>query len=128
MPIPVDVPTVKGDSARVVQALGKTIENALTYTPSGGQVVLAVGTTEDQEGSWLTIAVKDTGPGIPSEEQERVFDRFYRGGLAEAGHIPGMGLGLSIAWEIVHAHGGRLVLESQVGEGSTFTFWLPVVE
>ena len=92
----------------------------------------------------------DTGPGISPEEQERVFDRFYRGSLAESGHIPGTGLGLSIAQEIMQAHGGRVTVESPLilrqnpwssgpgtegsgqallraglpGEGSTFTLWL----
>jgi signal transduction histidine kinase len=76
----------------------------------------------------MTISVRDTGPGISPEEQKKVFDRFFRGNLAEAGHGPGTGLGLSIAYEIVRAHGGRITVESQLGQGSTFTIWLPHAE
>ena len=66
----------------------------------------------------------DTGPGISPEEQEQVFDRFFRGCLAESGQVPGTGLGLSIAQEIVHAHGGRVTVKSAPGQGSTLTLWL----
>jgi PAS domain S-box-containing protein len=128
MPLPPDMPTVTGDRARLTQAIVKLVENAITFTPSGGQVVLEAGTAEDKGRTWLTLAVRDTGPGISPEEQEKVFDRFFRGELAESGHTPGTGLGLSIAQEIVRAHGGRITVESQVGEGSTFTIWLPLGE
>jgi two-component system OmpR family sensor kinase len=72
----------------------------------------------------VTVAVRDTGPGISPEEQRQVFDRFYRGSLAESGHIPGTGLGLSIVEEIMRAHGGRATVESTLDQGSTFTLWL----
>jgi two-component system OmpR family sensor kinase len=76
--------------------------------------------------------VRDSGPGIPPGEQERVFDRFFRGSLAESGHVPGSGLGLSIAQDILRAHGGRLTVKSDpaagatdgTGAGSTFSLWL----
>jgi PAS domain S-box-containing protein len=125
-PLPPDIPTVTGDQARLTQAIVELVENAITFTPPGGQVVLEAGTAEDKGRRWLTLAVQDTGPGISPEEQEKVFDRFFRGELAESGHTPGTGLGLSIAQEIVRAHGGRITVESQVGEGSTFTIWLPL--
>jgi PAS domain S-box-containing protein len=124
LPTPPDLPVVKGSQNRLSQALIEIVENALIFTPAGGQVTLEVGTVEDEGQLWVTIAVRDTGPGIPPEEQERVFDRFHRGNLAESGHVPGTGLGLSIAQEIVRAHGGRLTVESQVDQGSTFTLWL----
>jgi signal transduction histidine kinase len=128
MPLPPGLPTVTGDQARLTQAIAKLVENAITFTPSGGQVVLEAGTAKDKGRTWLTLAVRDTGPGISPEEQEKVFDRFFRGELAESGHTPGTGLGLSIAREIVLAHGGRIAVESQMGEGSTFTIWLPLGE
>ena len=112
MPLPPDIPTVTGDQARLTQAVTKLVENAITFTPSGGQVVLKAGTAEDKGRTWLTLAVRDTGSGISPEEQEKVFDRFFRGELAESGHIPGTGLGLSIAQEILRAHGGRITVES----------------
>jgi PAS domain S-box-containing protein len=128
MRLPPDIPTVRGDQARLTQAVAKLVENAITFTPSGRQVVLEAGTAEEKGRTWLTLAVRDTGPGISLEEQEKVFDRFFRGELAESGHTPGTGLGLSIAQEIVRAHGGRITVESQMGEGSTFTIWLPLGE
>jgi len=126
--VPPDLPAVKGDQARLAQALGELVKNAVAFTPAGGQVTVEAGTVKEEGQSWVTVAVRDTGPGISPEEQERIFDRFYRGSLAESGHIPGTGLGLSIVQEIVRAHGGRVTVESKVGEGSTFTVILPTKE
>ncbi len=127
-----DLPTVKGDQERFSRALGEIVENAIKFTPAGGQITVqaeSVGATAQNrtwdEQTWLAISVQDTGPGISPEEREKVFDNFFRGSLAEAGHIPGTGLGLSLAQEIVRAHGGKITVESQVGEGTTFTVWLP---
>jgi PAS domain S-box-containing protein len=121
---PVDLPTVRGDHGRLVQALSEVVENAVIFTPPGGRVTVRTEVIAHDGRPWVTIAVQDTGPGLLPEEQERVFDRFFRGRLAEAGNIPGTGLGLSIAYEIMRAHGGRLTAESEVGSGSTFTLWL----
>jgi len=126
MPTPPNLPTAKGDQCRLAQALGELVENAIIFTPAGGKVTVEVGTAEKDEQRWVIIAVRDTGPGISPEEQERVFDRFYRGSLAESGHVPGTGLGLSVAQEIMHAHGGRVTVESRAGQGSTFRVWLPL--
>jgi PAS domain S-box-containing protein len=131
-PIPPDLPVIKGDQARLFQALKEIVENAIIFTPAGGQVTVDVETVEDEGWSWVTITVRDTGPGISPAEQERVFDRFFRGSLAESGHVPGTGLGLSIAYEIMRAHGGRVTVESpsaelrtgELGQGSAFTLWL----
>jgi PAS domain S-box-containing protein len=127
MPVPPDLPLVKGDQSRLLQALEELVENAVTFTPAGGRVTVEVGIVEEEEQCWVTIAVHDTGPGISLEEQGRVFDRFYRGSVAESGHIPGTGLGLSIVWEIMRAHGGQVTVESEMGQGSTFTLWLRAV-
>ncbi len=124
-PLPPDLPVVTGDQLRLGQALGELVKNAVTFTPLGGQVTLRAGSTEHEGRTWVTIAVQDTGPGIPAEEQPRVFDRFFRGLLTESGHIPGTGLGLSMAQEILRAHGGRVTVDSTPGQGSTFTLWLP---
>ena len=125
-PLPPDLPQVQGDRARLTQALGELVENAIIFTPAGGRVTIETKSVEEGEQRWVTIAVRDTGPGISPEEQERIFERFYRGKLAETGHIPGTGLGLSIVREIMRAHGGRVTVESEVGKGSTFTLWLRV--
>jgi PAS domain S-box-containing protein len=123
-PLPPDWPAIRGDRARLAQALQELVENAILFTPPGGQVALEVETVEDEEQFWVTVAVRDTGPGISVEEQERIFDRFYRGRLAESGHTAGTGLGLSIVDEILRAHGGKVTVESVVGEGSMFRIWL----
>ncbi|MCP4541127.1 MAG: GAF domain-containing protein [Chloroflexi bacterium] len=126
--LPPNLPVVEGDHDRLVQALGEVVENAIVF--AGGHVTLQVETVEDEGATWVMVAVQDTGPGIPLEEQEKVFDRFFRGSLAEAGHIPGVGLGLSITQEIIRAHGGRVTVDadwngSSGEEGSTFKLWLP---
>ncbi|MEE8392232.1 MAG: PAS domain S-box protein [Anaerolineae bacterium] len=128
MPLSPDLPVVKGDEPRLTQALGEIVENAITFTPAGGQVTVEVKAIEGDDRHWVAIVVEDTGLGISSEEQEKIFDRFFRGSPAESGHIPGTGLGLSIAQEIVHAHGGRVTVESEEGVGSTFTIWLPLAD
>jgi PAS domain S-box-containing protein len=128
--------TVMGDEPRLVQALGELIENGVHFTPAGGWVMLRAGSVERDVRRWATIAVHDSGPGVPQAEQERIFERFFRGHLAEAGDIPGTGLGLSIAQQIAQAHGGRVTVESgrsdwqsdqpRPGGGSVFTLWLPL--
>ncbi len=121
------LPVVYGDHSWVVRMIAEIIENALHFTPAGGSITVALRSVVQDARAWLTIAVRDTGPGLTPEECERVFERFYRGRLAESGHIPGCGLGLSIAQEIARAHGGSITVESTPGEGSTFTIWLPAV-
>ena len=127
LPTPADLPVVNGDQARLMQALGELVENALTFTPAGERVTLSAVSQEAEGRSWLVVAVQDTGPGIPADEQEKVFDRFFRGQLADPGHIPGTGLGLSMAQTIARAHGGRIEVRSQEGQGSEFALWLPAV-
>ena len=128
VPFPSDLPVVKGDYARLAQALGEIVENAIAFTPSGGRVEIQTVTTEDSCRTWVTIAVRDTGSGIPPEEREKVFDRFFRGSAVESGHLAGTGLGLSIAREIIRAHGGQVTVESMEDKGSTFTIWLPIAD
>ena len=97
------------------------MSNAVKYTPAGGEVAISAG-VEDAN---VWIRVRDTGIGIPSEEQARIFEPFYRGTTGR--RFPqGMGLGLSIARDLLAAHGGRIEVESTPGVGSTFTLWLPM--
>jgi PAS domain S-box-containing protein len=122
--LPPNLPKVSGDSFRLGQALGEVLLNAITFTPPRGRVTVFVETASKDGRSWVTIAISDTGPGIPEDEQEKVFERFFRGRITDSGHVTGSGLGLSLADEIVRAHGGQMTLESRVGHGSTFTIWL----
>jgi signal transduction histidine kinase len=97
------------------------VSNAVKYTPPTGKIHV----TARIEGDEVQIRVRDTGVGIPEEEQERIFDPFYRGSTSQ--RFPqGMGLGLSIAQDLARAHGGRIDVESKPGTGSTFTLRLPV--
>jgi two-component system sensor histidine kinase BaeS len=117
---PPDLPSAEIDPDRLAQALGNIISNAIKFTPRGGSVDIRAGAGKD--GAW--IRVHDSGPGIPPEEQERVFTPFYRGSAGR--RFPqGMGLGLGIARDLVNAHGGSIELESTPTTGSTFTIRLP---
>ena len=127
-PVPPDAVRVEGDAHWLTLALAKLVENAVAFTPSGGQVTIEAGMAEKEGRSWVTVTVRDTGPGITPQEQERIFGRLQRGSVADSGHIPGTGLGLSIVQEIALIHGGRVTVKSQVGQGSAFTLWLPAVQ
>ena len=113
---------VWGDRDRLRQLVVNLVDNALKYTPSGGEVVLKVG----RQDALALLSVKDTGEGIPPEDQERVFERFYRVDKARSREKGGTGLGLSICKWIAEAHGGRIWLKSEIGRGSTFTVELPL--
>lgn len=123
-PPPNSLPTVYGDAARLAQAVGELIENGVLYSDEGDRVTVSVEPAVRDGRTGVQIMVADTGPGILPAEQARLFDRFHRGMAAQAGDIPGSGLGLSMVREIVRAHGGEIMVESQPGEGSTFTIWL----
>ena len=102
------------------QVIGNLASNAVKYTPVGGSVSISAGTAEKQ----VCIKFVNTGPGIAREEQELEFEPFYRGDQGRK-IKQGMGLGLSIARDILHAHGGEIELQSTPDEGSHFTIWLP---
>lgn len=121
-------PVVLIDPERIVQVLNNLLMNAVQYTPDGGKITISTGKAEKEGRTWGTVTVQDTGFGIPPEELSHVFSRFFRGDQPRAMQMPGTGLGLSIVREIVEMHGGQVTVESQVGEGSTFTVWLPLVD
>ncbi len=116
-----DLPPVMADREQMDRVVTNLLTNALNYTQPGGRVVVRTAIAGDQ----VQVAVADTGYGIPEEEQKQVFERFFRGSAARRSGVAGTGLGLSIVHEILRMHGGGIKLESRVGEGSTFTFWLP---
>jgi len=118
---PDSLPRVQADPLRLDQVIGNLVSNAIKYTPGGGTVSIKAGA----EDGWIWVQISDTGPGIPQELQEKMFEPFVRGGQGK--RFPqGMGLGLSIARELVEAHGGRLELKSEAGLGSRFTVRLPL--
>lgn len=120
-----DLPLALADARLLVQALSNILTNALNYTPSGKSVHLQTDLRRDGQGEiWVTVSVKDGGPGISPEEMPYLFTRFFRGAAAQAANTPGTGLGLAISKEMMDRLDGRISVESQVGEGSTFTVWL----
>lgn len=114
------LPEVRADGARVEQVLVNLIHNAVKFTPTPGAITLSA----QADGLFVRFAVKDTGIGIPEDDLERVFERFYKADRSRSGS--GTGLGLSISRHIVELHGGKIWVESREGEGSTFQFTLPV--
>jgi heavy metal sensor kinase len=109
------------DAVHIRRLLFNLVDNAIKYTPAGGTVRLSMG----QAGAWNFITIEDTGIGIPPDEQEKIFQRFYRSPDARSGIHGGSGLGLSLVKSIVDAHGGKIEVKSTPGEGSTFTVFLP---
>jgi heavy metal sensor kinase len=114
---------VNGDEARLRELLMNLLNNAIRYTPSPGTVSVYA----RREGQMAVVAVADTGIGIPQEEIPFIFERFYRVDKARSRAEGGTGLGLAISKHIAEAHGGRIEVESEVGVGSTFAVWLPVL-
>jgi heavy metal sensor kinase len=119
-----DQAMIVGDRDRLKQVLINLVDNALKYTPQGGEVIL--GLTKDD--AWVKISVRDTGIGIAPDHIPNLFDRFYRVDKARSRDAGGTGLGLAIAKSVVDAHNGKIQVESELGKGSTFTVWLPLPE
>jgi signal transduction histidine kinase len=119
--VPGGLPAVRGDRARLRQVLGNLIENAVKYSPEGGEVRVSASAANGA----VRIAVRDAGPGIPRDQQGRIFEKFGRVDVPGASK-PGTGLGLFIARSIAEAHGGSLDVNSGPEPGSTFVLTLPV--
>ena len=121
--LPANLPAVRGDGAQLGEVLQNLLDNAVQYTPPGGQIAVQA----RANGHDIVFTVTDTGIGIPESDLERIFERFYRVDTARSREAGGTGLGLAIARHIVDAHGGRIWVESAVGQGSRFHFSVPTV-
>ncbi len=115
------VSTVLADERKVKQVIFNLLSNAVKFTSNGGSVEIAA----HQDGDELYVAVRDTGMGISSEDQQFIFEEFRQAGRSKQAEPEGTGLGLALARRFVELHGGRIWVESEVGTGSTFTFVLP---
>lgn len=125
--VPDDLPPVTGDGDRLAQVFTNLVDNALKFTPANGGIVLSARRVEGR----MEVSVTDTGFGVESEALPRLFDRFYqadpsRAGSETAAGRRGVGLGLAITKEIVEAHGGKIGVRSQAGQGTTFVIHLPL--
>jgi two-component system sensor histidine kinase BaeS len=120
--LPAKLPEANIDSHRIKQVLYNLLDNAVAHTGPEGRITV----TARQEGDCLYISVADTGEGIPAEDLPLIFERFYRVDKSRTRATGGTGLGLTIAKRLVEAHGGRIDVRSRPGQGTTFTFSLPI--
>jgi signal transduction histidine kinase len=121
--LPPKLPAIQGDREKIAMAIHNLVGNALKYTPAQGQVTVNVAIDR----TLLTVDVVDTGLGITEEDQKKIFEKFYRAKDPRIGKIPGTGLGLTLAREVIRLHGGDIAVHSELNKGSTFTLTLPVV-
>ena len=119
-----DIPDIAGDQRRLAEVLQNLLDNATQYTLPGGRITL----TAEARDADVTFSVSDTGIGIPKADQSRIFERFYRVDAARSREAGGTGLGLAIAKHLVEVHGGRIWVESEIGQGSQFNFSVPVFD
>jgi two-component system sensor histidine kinase KdpD len=115
------MPAIRMDQARIVKVLLHLLENAANYSPVGTPIIVSA----EALGARVSVSVADRGPGIDDLERMMVFDKFYRG-QSQRYRVQGTGMGLAIAKAIVEAHHGSISVTSQLGQGSVFTFTLPL--
>lgn len=128
--LPSDLSPVKGDPHHLRQIMDNLLDNAMRYTPSQGRIIVLVveAKLRDRDGEsqdYVVVSVRDTGVGIPPEEHNRIFEKYYRVENPLSEQAGGSGMGLAIVKSLVEAHGGRVWVESEVGVGSTFTLIIP---
>jgi len=123
-----NLPNVRADADRVAQVLRNLLANALRHTPEGGQITLgaSVQDVEQPHQKFVRVSIRDTGEGIAPEALPHIFERFYRTDQSRARTTGGTGLGLAIAKAWIEAMGGKIGVESTVGQGSEFWFLLPL--
>ena len=115
---------VQGNHGQLYLAVSNLLDNALNHTPLGGRITIAA----RQEGQWVMVKVQNTGGGIAAEDLPYLFERFWRADKSRSRSTGGAGLGLSIVKQLVIAHGGWIKVDSEVGQGTQFTFSLPIIQ
>jgi hypothetical protein len=124
--VPATLPPVRCDRKRLVQILGNVLRNAVTYTPEGGVIELDV--EANREEGRLHVQVKDNGIGIPEDEQDRIFEPFFRASDEKTRQTPGNGLALHLTEHLLLLQDGKIDFESERGVGTTFRFTLPLAQ
>lgn len=119
---PEDLPPVRADYTALVRIIGNLLDNAIKFTSAGGHIAVSA----RQATAGVQFSIADTGFGIPSEQHERIFEKFAQAGIRAEGQRAGVGLGLTYCKLAVEAHGGHIWVESDQGVGTTFHFVLPV--
>jgi two-component system, OmpR family, phosphate regulon sensor histidine kinase PhoR len=122
--LPDELPDIAGDRRRLAEVLQNLLDNAIQYTLPGGRILLSA----ELRDADVIFTVSDTGIGIPKADQSRIFERFYRVDAARSREAGGTGLGLAIAKHLVEVHGGRIWVDSEIGQGSHFHFSVPVFD
>jgi signal transduction histidine kinase len=126
---PPTFPLIRGDADQLRRALFNLVQNAVKYSPEGGEVLVGGEVRKVDDERWAVVRVMDQGVGIPHDERERIFERFHRSDTRLSRATAGVGLGLYITRSIVEGHGGRIWADSPgPGRGSTFTMMLPLAE
>ncbi|MCG3204525.1 MAG: Non-motile and phage-resistance protein [Elusimicrobia bacterium] len=115
------LPKIWGDPSRLQQVVDNIVSNAIKFTDRGGEIDIS----GEEKGDFLLISIRDTGPGLAPQEQEKVFDMFYQADASTRRSAGGAGLGLAIARGIVNMHGGQIMVQSEKGKGATFSFLIP---
>jgi signal transduction histidine kinase len=125
--VPLDLPEVYADYDQLGRVLTNLLSNAIKYSPANSEIVISSYINSDNP-KVINTTVKDHGAGIPKGDRDKIFDKFYRVSTDLGRGRPGSGLGLAICKAIVEAHNGNLWVDSIVGQGSTFSFTLPILE
>jgi len=120
--MPEGMPEIYADPVAISMALFNLLDNSVKYSGDGKQIAVKV----VQENGYIDVSVADKGPGIPLEEQQKIFEKFYRGSTAVGRKVRGSGIGLSITKHVAEMHGGAVLVDSKVGKGSTFTLRIPI--
>ena len=120
----VDIPDISFDSEKIRVVIQNLVENSIKYSPGGSRIVLSMRQTEDV--NFIEFRIKDTGIGIPKEEQSKIFEKFFRASNAQKKFLIGSGLGLFTTKAIVERHGGSIWFDSTEDSGTTFFFTLPI--
>jgi len=119
---------MEADFDRISQVITNLLGNALKFTPDGGTITISaerVAAQNPGEGEHIKFSIRDTGPGVPKADQERIFEQFGQAQTSRSSVVGGTGLGLSISKEIVHLHAGKIWVESAEGKGACFIFTIP---